>query len=290
MTTPADSPADFLVLGDAPRPTTGDALNRMLRLVVQRAAAQTTEIAGLDSISIESALDGPNITSLDLDLTGLRVSINGTDAAPLSEEQLGQVVSREEGVIREFRIRANPLTFQDVDVVLDGSVESVKFVWAVDDRARLGMGESDEPLGRLRIQLSAETDQQALVTAATELLQQQVAEAGVTVSDLEVELQSVGPRSATMRANAKVRKGILGASAAFEANASIDNNMVLRITEPQLSSRNPVVAALLFAIRDRITAAVASPIDLNESLPPWLHLRDVTLDLGERIRVELSFG
>ena len=32
------------------------------------------------------------------------------------------------------------------------------------------------------------------------------------------------------------------------------------------------------------------PIDLNESLPDALHLRDVKLDLGERIRVDLTFG
>ena len=263
----------------------------MLKTVLARMGVESGGLmTGLDAATVQSTLDGADIVTLAIDLTGVRVTNTGDPLSTSTLDDFGAVVEREEAVIREFRVRANPLVVQGVDVVLEGNVEDLKFVWAVDDQSRLGVGESDKELGRLRIQLHAETSQDALVAAATELLQEQVAEAGVTVSDLDVKLSSTGPRSATIAATAKIRKGILGASANFEAKATIDDAMVLRITEPQLSSRNPLVAALLLVTRERITTAVASPIDLNASLPASLHLRDVTFDFGERIRVDVTFG
>jgi len=291
MSSETDRPDDYLVIGAAPRPTSGAALDQMLTVVLRQIATESVgSVSGIESVKVESVLDGADIAKLSLDLTGLRVGVDSTEAPPSTYEKFGQPQQLEEAVVREFHVRANPLVFQGVEFVLDGSVDDLKFQWAVDEASRLAIGPSAEGTGRLRIQLRAETNQDALVAAATELLQQQVAEAGVTVSDLDVDLQSVGPREATVFVKAKIRKGILGASATFEAKAAIDDAMVLRITEPQLSSRNPVVAALLLVTREKINEAVASPIDLNASLPSSLHLRDVALDLGERIRVDLTFG
>jgi len=291
MSSESDPTSDYLLLGSTPRPSTGQELDAMLEAVLARMGVESGGMmTGLEAATVQSTLDGADIVTLALDLTGVRVTNTGTPSSTSTLDDFGAVVEREEGVIREFRVRANPLVVQGVDVVLDGSVDDLKFVWAVDDQSRLGIGESEKELGRLRIQLHAETSQDALVAAATELLQEQVAEAGVTVSDLDVELASTGQRSATVVATAKIRKGILGASANFEAKATIDDAMVLHVTEPQLSSRNPLVAALLLVTRERINAAVATPIDLNASLPASLHLRDVTFDFGERIRVDLTFG
>ena len=118
----------------------------------------------------------------------------------------------------------------------------------------------------------------------------ELAEVGVTISDLEVELTSVTPREALVNARAKIRKGILGASATFTARAKIDDGMILRVTDPQLTSRNPVIAAILLVARERINQAVASPIDLNAALPSGLRLTDIAFDFGERIRVDVSLG
>lgn len=291
MSSEPDRADDYLVIGDAPRPTTGAVLDGMLTTLLRQIATESVgSVSGIESVTVESSLDGADIARLTLDLTGLKIGVGSTDAPPSTYEKFGTVQHVEEAVVREFHLRASPLLFQGVEFVLDGTVDDLKFQWAVDDASRLAIGPSAEGTGRLRIQLRAETNQDALVAAATELLQQQVADAGVTVSDVKVELASIGPRAATVHASAKVRKGILSASATFEAKASIDDSTVLRITEPQLSSRNPLVAALLLVTRDKITEAVANPIDLNASLPSSLHLRDVAFDLGERIRVDLTFG
>ncbi|MGV8881414.1 MAG: hypothetical protein ACOH19_04625 [Rhodoglobus sp.] len=291
MTSATDQPSDYLVIGKAPRPTSGAELDERLRGVLKQMAADSTgAISGLDSAKVESVIDGADVAQLALDFTGVRIGLDGGTSTGSAYESFGIAQTVEQGVVREFHVRANPVTFQGVDVVIDGSVAALRFQWAVDEKGRLGVGPSDEGNGRLRIQLHAETNQDALVAAATELLETQLSEAGVTVSDVDVDLQSVGPREARVVASAKIRKGILGASATFRAHATIDDQMVLCVTEPQLSSRNPIVAGLLLVTRDRITQAVASPIDLNASLPDGLHLQDVTLDLSERIRVDLQFG
>lgn len=291
MAPATDGPSDFLVLGAAPRPSTAAQLDEMLTSVLQLIARESVgSISGMEKVTVHSALDGADVSTLTLDLTGLTIGVATTEPPTSTYETFGEVQSSEEAMVRDFRVRANPLVFQGVEFVIDGTVEALKFQWAVDENSRLGVGPSAEGTGRLRIQLHAETNQDALVAAATELLEAQLVDSGVTVSDLDVELTSTGPRAATVVASAKVRKGILGASATFKAQASIDDQMVLRVTEPQLSSRNPIVAGLLLVTRDRINDAVASPIDLNASLPAGLRLTDVTLDLGERIRVDLRFA
>jgi hypothetical protein len=290
MTIPNNSPTHRFALSDAPRPTTNAGLNEMLTEFVERVAAQSPIVRGLESVQVESTLDGADVSQLAVDLRGMRIRFGSTAARSAAAKPFGTPISQERAFVRTMSLRAQPLVIQGIDVVVDGRAESLKFSWLIDEKSRLGISLSTEEVGRPLIQLHAEADQDALMDAAMEALQHRLSAMGVSVADLEIDLNPVGKRGATVFVTVKVRKGILSAAVTFEADTSIDDDMVLHINNPQLSSRNALIAALLLATRERINNAVASPIDLNSFLPDWLHLSDIAIALGNRVRVDLTFG
>ena len=112
------------------------------------------------------------------------------------------------------------------------------------------------------------------------VLQQQ----GITLTALDLDLVSQGPRAATLRVDAAIKKGVfLSARVQATASVSVDENMVLAVRDVQLGSGNPLVAALLGTIRGKVEAATSRDIDLAEKLPDGVRLADVRLDVGREI-------
>jgi hypothetical protein len=126
-------------------------------------------------------------------------------------------------------------------------------------------------------------DRKGLVATAHGMLAVALSGHGLTLSDLDIQVDSRGPRAAALRVSAKVRKGFLSATAQATASAEVDANMVLTIGDVTVSSGNPLVAALLTAVRPRIEAAANRRIDLAAALPPGVRLADVRLDVGQQI-------
>jgi len=113
---------------------------------------------------------------------------------------------------------------------------------------------------------------------------------GLTLASLDVELESAGPRSVTLHGFARVRKGILSASVRATGTAEVDARMVLTVRDLELSSRNPVVAALLLAARGELAKAEGHQVDLVSDLPPGVRLADVRVDVGETLAVTARFA
>ena len=90
---------------------------------------------------------------------------------------------------------------------------------------------------------------------------------GVTVSQLDVDLVSRGPRVLAVAVRARVRKGLLSASAQAHATATVDDDLVLTLSDVDVSSGNPIVAAMLAGARGRVDRVAARPIDLARRLP-----------------------
>jgi hypothetical protein len=83
-----------------------------------------------------------------------------------------------------------------------------------------------------------------------------------------------------LRAEAKLRRGILSASAHATGTAAVDSALVLRFSDVALGSANPIVAGLLAVARGRVQEATRRPVDLTEQLPPGVRVADVRLDAG----------
>jgi len=281
------TPAQPLPLGPAPRPTSGDDLAARLRALAARAAGPGA--TGLDRAVVTVALDGADVASLALDLTG--VAFGAQQKAPGVSWTPASVTAREEGTVRRLRVDAHPLTAVDLPVDVSAEAEGLRFAWVEGSDGQVGF-EPVEPddahpvSGQARVAVS----RAGLVATLHGLLAVSLQSQGVTLSDVDVQIDSHGPRAAGLRFEAKIRKGFLSASVSATASASVDAAMVLSVGDVRISSGNPLVAAMLGAVRGRVEAAAHRRVDLAAALPPGVRLTDVRLDVGETLVVSARLG
>ncbi|MGN7701120.1 hypothetical protein [Cellulosimicrobium sp. 22601] len=293
------SPAhDVLPFGAAPRPTTSVDLRARLRPALLDLLGPTVE--GADRARLDAELDGPDVSRLDVDLTGVRVRVGGQGTAPGAERastdghetrDVEDVRAREDAVLRRVRVDAHPLLVEDVPVDVVAEAEGLRFRWVEDTAGGLGI-EPVEPddAAHLSGHVRVAAPRDALVETARRLVATELQNLGLTLASLDVDLESAGPRSVTLRGFARVRKGILSASVRAAGTAEVDAHMVLTVRDLELSSRNPVVAALLLAARGELAKAEGHRVDLVSDLPPGVRLADVRVDVGETLAVTARFA
>ncbi|MFI2104859.1 hypothetical protein ACH436_16285 [Isoptericola sp. NPDC019693] len=276
-----------LPLGPAPRPATGEDLASRLRALATRAAGPG--VTGLDRAGLAVVLDGADVTALEADLTG--VAFGAQHKSPGVAWQPGAITAREEGTVRRLRMEAHPLTAVDLPVDVTAEAEGLRFAWVEGADGQVGF-EPVEPddahpvTGHARVAVS----RAGLVATVHGLLAVSLQSQGITLSDLDVHLDSHGPRAAGLRIEAKIRKGFLSAGVSATASASVDAAMVLTVGDVRISSGNPLVAAMLGAVRGRVEAAANRRVDLAAALPPGIRLADVRLDVGEELVLSARLG
>jgi hypothetical protein len=286
MTTTDRSP-DLIPLGLAPRPADGaDLAGRIRAALADELGGRAT---GLDRASIAAVLDGADVASADIDLSGVVVSLDGAGqagaAAPgtaagddAAKRWAPEVVRREPATLRRIRVDAHRLVAVDLPVDVTAELEGLRFDWVEGSDGGVGVQpvEPDE----------AHPDKAGLVATARGLLTVVLLQQGITLTGLDVDLVSRGPRAAALRVDAAIKKGMfLSARVQATASVSIDENMVLAVRDVQLGSGNPLVAALLGTVRGRVEAATSRDIDLAEKLPDGVRLADVRLDVGQELVV-----
>ncbi|MFD2795131.1 hypothetical protein ACFS27_16355 [Promicromonospora vindobonensis] len=277
---------DPIPLGAAPRPTDGADLADRIRTALADELGGSA--AGLDRASITTVLDGASVASADVDLSGVVVRTDGAAASADSRKRWNpEIVRREPGTLRRLRVDAHRIVAVDLPVDVTAELEGLRFDWVEGSDGRVGIlpvepTEEHPVSGHARVAV----DKAGLVATARGLLTVVLAQQGITLTGLDVDLVSKGPRAATLRVDAAIKKGMfLSARVQATASVSVDANMVLAVRDVQLASGNPLVAALLGTIRGRVDAATSRDIDLAEKLPAGVRLADVRLDVGQELVV-----
>lgn len=291
---------DPIPLGSAPRPALGADLEARIRATL--ADEVGGQALGLDRAPITAELDGADITSAVIDLSGVVVRLPeaatqpvqptypaqaGHPAQPASDDKRWrpEVVRREPGNLHHLRLDAHQLVAVDLPVDITAELTDLRFDWVEGADGRVGIQpvepDADHPVsGHARVAV----DKAGLVATvrgvAAVVLQQQ----GITLTALDLDVVSQGPRAATLRIDAAIKKGIfLSARVQATASVSIDENLVLAVRDVQLNSGNPIVAALLGTVRGKVEAATSRDIDLAEKLPDGVRIADVRLDVGAQL-------
>jgi hypothetical protein len=278
---------EYVPLGPAPRPTTGDDLAARVRRLLTDVAGPG--VSGLDRARIAADLDGADVASFELDLTG--VAFGASQRKPDVSWTAPPTAHREEATARVVRVDAHPLTAVDLPVDVTAEAEGLRFVWVegTDGTAGVEPVEPDDAhpvAGHARVAV----DRRGLVATLHGILAVALSSQGVTLIGLDVQIQSHGPRSASVRVDAKVRKSFLSATAQANASASVGDDMVLTVGDVHLTSGNPFVAAMLGVVRGRVEAMANRRIDLQAALPPGVRLTDVRLDAGEQLVLSARLG
>jgi|GEM_PF-2594938 len=272
----------LLPLGPAPRPDSDQDLAARLRAAFVALGGE--QVQGLDGAKILPVLDGTDIASLDVDLTGVAVGMPAGKEAPHLHWK-PQIVDREPGTVGTLRIEAHPLAAVDLPVDVTAEVSDVRFSWvtAEDDMVGVELIEptDDAPVsGHARVAVSRE----GLAGTVQGLLAVALHGNGIQLTDFDLRIDQTGPRDARLEIDASIKKGMfLSAKITATASASVDEHMVLTVGDVQLHSGNPIVGAMLGAMRGRVEEVAGRRVDLTDALPPGVRLDDVALEVGEQV-------
>ncbi|BDZ42077.1 hypothetical protein GCM10025865_13760 [Paraoerskovia sediminicola] len=291
-----------LDLGPAPRPTDGPALAERLHRALITAASDVEGLEGVEGIRVTALLEGPDVSRLRLDLTGVRVplppddgttgghSVGADPTTPVSRAVVTDA-AREPGTVGRLEITANPIDLMGVPVVADIEGHQLRYAW-LDDSAGQVLVELVEPddsspvTGHARLSAARDDVVAAVRHAATDALRG----LGLELAALDVELTQPARRSVSVVASAKIRKGLLGATARLTGTATIDDSMVATLHDLSVTSGNPLVAAVLATVRGRVQRYDGRRIDLSTQLPPGMHLTDVQVTVGDQIVLAARLG
>lgn len=275
-----------ILLGHAPRPTSGAQLEKRIRTLVVAA-----EPAGVACTSvIDAELDGADVAHLHLDLTDFRLAgEHDRDRARL--EPQGAPVSAEDAVMRELHVKGDPMVISGAEVRLDAQLSDVSFRWIETDNGELAVefapADADHPLrGRARVAVPKEQLGKAVLGLADSML----LERGVSVSRLDLDVEQQSPKQLRVTFDAKVRKGLLGARITGAADAAIDDAMGVTLSGISVDSGNPLVAAMLGSVRGRIAQYEGRRIDLASELPAGIRVTDVQVEVTDDVTLEARLG
>lgn len=280
----------LIQLGPAPRPADGADLAVRIRTALAQEAGD--QVIGLERASITAVLDGADVAAADLDLSGVVAPLQGAGAggaavggASAAQRWDPEIVRREPATLRRLRVDAHPLVAVDLPVDLTAELEGLRFDWVEGSDGRVGIAPVEptaaHPVsGHARVAV----DKAGLVATVRGVLSVVLLQQGITLTGLDLEVVSQGPRSATLWVDAAIKKGMfLSARVQATASVSIDENLVLAVRDVRLASGNPLVSALLGTVKGRIDAATSRDIDLAEQLPDGVRVADVRLEVGHEI-------
>ncbi|SDH46530.1 hypothetical protein [Agrococcus jejuensis] len=287
--------SEHLNLGPAPRPATGaDLLARLHAAAVADAPERLRLQLEAAFTHATAEVDGADV-SLDLDATGL--SFDGlfgdeTGASDLVPTRDADVRETDRGTLRSLTVRAHPMHVEGVPVDVGITLEGIAIRWVeVVDDGTVGIDVAEQDAANpVRGHVRIEAPQAETVDAVRRVAEAALAEQGVTLADLDVQLTSQGPRTVRAEGTARIKKGFLGAPASASATLRVDDALQVHVEDLRITSSNVIVAGLLAAVRGKVEQATAKPIDLAAQLPPGVRVTDVTLTAGDRIGVEARVG
>lgn len=272
---------DILPLGPAPRPTADDDLSARLRTALTTSAG--VEPASADHLRVTASVAGADVPTLDVDLTGVTVSPREARASRASAPALAPA-TRERGTVGKLRVEAHPVTVVGaaVDVVVEAA--GVPFEWVETADGALGLAwvepDASSPVtGSARLAIPAH----AIQAAAERVAAQLAAANGLKLARLDVDLAPAGGNGVAVTVEAQVKKALLSATVEAGMTAVVDDALGVTLRDVRVTSRNPVVAALLVAARSRVERYDGRRFDLVSELPTGIRLADVRVTVGDEV-------
>ncbi|HWK76912.1 hypothetical protein [Microbacterium sp.] len=254
---------------------------RWLRATLHAEVADSREarINGLDDVKIAADLSGKDLQHLTLDATRVRLQFDWRASPDLAARNEAarhhdpQPVSEEPGTIQELRIRATPIRIEGTDVNIDVQAFDVPILWQIfaaptDPRhpeSINGLSAPDD-LSSARGSFSASVRTQDLVPLLTSVLRPALAEVGIRLGRVKLDVTGDGSDGIHVTAYAGGRWKLLLASAHADAKVRVTRDAVITVNELTLGSRNPLVALALRFTRKHVREVVGKPYDLNRAI------------------------
>jgi hypothetical protein len=269
-------------LGPGPVPASADELSARLGSGLGRVL--TPRSAAVVPVAAEPGADGG--------IDGVWVDITGVDASSARDLDPGAIASSVFGTIGSVTVAGKPAILRGLPVTIAAEAEQAPISWNTTADGSLWLAVEDaEDRGT---PASARVDVSAAVADLERLVAQELSARiggmGLTLKSSSVAVAAIGSRGLDIRADAAVGKSFLSAKVTLTARTVIDDALALTISNVDLTSGNPLVAALVSRADATLAPWNGRRIDLTRYSFAGARLQDVRVSVDGSIRVEARFG
>ena len=242
-------------------------------------------------LRVDGKLQPPaSVQRLDVTLTGVEVSSGRSDPP-------AAFTSSDPGLLVALTITAAPVLVRNLPVTLAAAAENVPVSWkrAADDALWLVFEKYTQGAEPASARLDASAEVVGIERLLAAEVEARVRYAGFVLKSFSMDVRSQGVRAEGVRglsasADVTVGKSFLSATVTVAGKATINDALILTISEVGLSSANPIVGALVGPVNAKLRPWNGRTIDLTRYTFAGAHLRSVVVTLDSAIRVNARFG
>jgi hypothetical protein len=278
-------------LGPGPVPTSADELGARLGAGLGRVLAHRS--GSPVAVSAVPGADGAIDSAL--------VDVTGADASSARDIDPGPIASSVASTVSSLSVAGSPAVVRGLPITLSAEASNVPITWNTTGDGSLWLAVEEPPgaasagaEGGAGAPASARVDASAAIADLDRLVAQELSARlggmGLTLKGSSVSVAAIGTRGLDIRADATVGKSFLSAKATLTARAVVDDSLTLIISDVDLTSGNPLVAAVVSRADSMLAPWNGRRIDLAEYSFAGARLQDVQLSVDNAIRIHARFG
>ncbi|MFD3446348.1 hypothetical protein ACFDTO_17275 [Microbacteriaceae bacterium 4G12] len=233
---------------------------------------------------------------MDGSISRVAADITGVDASSAKDIEPGRIASSTPATIEALSLIGSPALLRGLPVTLAAEAEHVPVTWNTSGDGALWLAVEDvgEGTGGRDAAASARVD----ITAAIADLERLVADElsarlndmGLSLKSLSVAVAALGTRGFDLRGDATVGKSFLSAKVTVTGRAEVDDALTMTISNVDLSSGNPLVAAVVSRADSMVAPWNGRRIDLATYSFAGARLQDVHVTVDSAIHLHARFG
>lgn len=223
----------------------------------------------------------PAIKQVKVDLSGAEVSAKEPPPQPKPKGK------RQPGVtVDQLQVVADPICYEKSKANFDLNARGLKFDFAHDQRGNAMLVLTDAKDGHVEVKISKSDLQSLLMSAASTAAKQQ----GATVQDLQLSLESSGPRSIAADVRVKAKKLVVSGTVNVKGKVDVDDSMVATLSDLSCTGEGMIGGVVAKFLQGKLQEYNGKRIPLMTFSLGDVALRDLKISTKNAIQVSAEFG
>lgn len=223
----------------------------------------------------------PELKQVKIDLSGAQVSINEPPPQPKPRGK------RQPGVtVDQLQVTGHPIIYEKSRADLDVNARGLTFDYAHDQQGDAMLVLTDAKEGHVEVKVGKDDIQSMLTSVASAAAKQQ----GVTIQDLQANLESDGPRSIAADVRVKAKKLVMSGTVHIKGKADVDDEMVATLSDLSCTGEGVIGSMAAAFLQGKLKSYNGKRIALMAFSLGDVALRDLKISMGKTIHVTARFG
>ena len=258
-------------------PTTSDDLASAIEDAL---ATVFTLPAKKDAVSVEGG-KFPDVKTVRLDLDGASVSAKEPPPKPVATGKRKPGIS-----VGKLEISGKPIKYQNAGLELDVTARGLTFEFGRDKQGNPLLVLTDAEDGKVQAKISKADLQAVLLEGATQAARQQ----GVSIQDLKVDLESLGPRSVAAKVRVQAKKMMMSGVLNIKGQLEVDDELNATVSGLGVVGEGVVGGMAAGFLQQKLQSFDGTKIPLMAFSLGDVTLRDLKIKVTDSVQVNAAFG